>query len=311
MQSGEIKNNLVHQRAEVTAEVAELLGLRPPIKEEALHLEYPAAEMAGELPEGEAAEAEFIMLTLKEPRLRQEYYKQKINELCLSRRDIGNKAAEIRCKQGADGCNKSKFFRHFDEFFAQKKIYDQATDQLIKQILDISEEEIPALTPAEKSRMPILEGRIELPFKLFVENYQLIKKYSHGIYNSEELSNIYVYKPIGFRRAIGATLGKLLTLSNLYGTCEYCGGKTLTYAAKNYCAARWVIKSYACSICLDCRREYSDYSYDREIIKSFTRYDDMHPRVATRWTMTALVRTLKRLEDVFDHPKGGANEQKL
>ncbi len=236
------------------------------------------------------------MLTLKEPRLRQEYYKQKIDELGLTRRDIGNKAAEIRRKQGADGCNKSKFFRRFDEFFMQKKIYDQATDQLIKQILDINEEEIPTLTPAEKARMPILEGRIELPFKLFVENYQLIKKYSHGIYNSEELSNIYVYKPIGFRRSIGSTLGKLLTLSNLYGTCEYCGGRTLIYATKRYCAARWVIKSYATSICLDCRREYSDYSYDSEIIESFTRYDDARPRIATRWTMTALVRALKRLE---------------
>ena len=55
MQAFEIKNNLANKRAEETAETAELPGIKPLIKEEALQLEYPTAEMAGELPEGESS----------------------------------------------------------------------------------------------------------------------------------------------------------------------------------------------------------------------------------------------------------------
>ncbi len=184
----------------------------------------------------------------------------------------------------------------FDGFFRPSKFWDHNTDQLIRQILDISAEEVPDLTPDEKARIPLLKERIELPFKLFVENYPLIKKYSRGIYNSEELSNIYIYKPICLGRYSGATLCKLLTLSNLYGTCEYCGGRTLIYTTESHWAARWIMASYDCRICLKCQRKYSTPFHDDEFRDSFVLYDDVYPRIATRWTMLALTKALQRLE---------------
>ncbi len=296
MQASEITNNLADKKVEGTAEIASSQSARPPLKREALHLEYPTAEMARELPEGEAAEAEFIMLRQKWPRLRQEYYKQKISELGLSRKEIGNRAEKIRLAQGTKGFNRNKFFSRFDGFFEPRDFWAPDTDQLIRQILDISAEEVPDLTPDEKARIPLLKERIELPFKLFVENYPLIKKYSRGIYNSEELSNIYVYKPIWLGRYSGATLGKLLTLSNLYGTCEYCGGRTLIYTTESRFISKWRSTPYTCRICLKCQRKYSTEFRDDEFRDSFVLYDDVYQRIATRWTMLALTKAVQRLE---------------
>ncbi len=52
MKASEIKNNLADKRAEETAVIAKHLEAIPPLKKEALHMEYAAAEMAGELTEG-------------------------------------------------------------------------------------------------------------------------------------------------------------------------------------------------------------------------------------------------------------------
>ncbi len=56
------------------------------------------------------------MLKQKSHTLRLDYFREKLAP--FSRKEIDNKVEELRLKEGATGFNRSKFFKKFDDFFA-------------------------------------------------------------------------------------------------------------------------------------------------------------------------------------------------
>ena len=281
----------------------------------ALHLEYPAAAMAGQDPTGPAARREIRAIREKAAERSRQYILKKVNSSELSRTEIGSRAAEIRLKQTSQGnqkpqsLNRNKFFRKYDGFLKSGKSDDSNFIGLIYRIFDIRQKEIPRLSASERERIRLLEGLAHEPFNLFVQNYQLLNKYAVGICNTPELSSIPIGEPVEFAFYVrfaggksGADLGKLLTLyaaGVLRGEpCEACGNaNTLLYQIKGELCRG---SGTACSVCLECEHHGTVELKNKEnvIDAAALRYDRIapFPRTETRWTMPALIQALKAME---------------
>ncbi len=291
---------------------------RLPLDEsKALHLEYPEAEMAGEPPEGIEAEKKRNMLRMKRAGLRVNYFEQRMIESGLSRKEIGNKAREIRIAQGHQGLNRSAFFRDFDSFFKSNvfmvfhNCWDWQMDALICQIFNIQEEEIPTLSESELTTLPLMEERVNLPRDLFVRNYRLLTKYREGICNTPELANIpftdssFWALKCWIQDGPPVSLGKILSVDAsgvlCRGCCDHCG----SHETRVYSTSGSILSGIGRSnlICLDCFKTSEWNSVERRVQWASKRYDSIAPftYTRTRWTMSALVKALKALEE----SKGG------